>query len=119
MVREAEEDQADAEDDCGDRNDPRESTDGAAQDERESGGERSDADRAHEEAEGVRAAVKDLGGEDRHEHHEGPSHEAEQREEQKDGADGNESGNVGPAFFQLSESGGSVRVAHRCGARAS
>ena len=44
-------------------------------------------------------------GEDGHQHDEGHAHQADQREEHEDGADGKEAGDVLPAFFELLEHG--------------
>ena len=50
---------------------------------------------------------KCFAGEDWHQHHEGPAHEAKKREEHEDGADGRGANHVRPSLTELRE--------HRCG----
>ena len=53
----------------------------------------------------MRAAMEDLGGEDGHQDDKGHSHEADHGEQKQDGADGDESGDVGPAGLQFCDGG--------------
>src|SRR5208282_3842221 len=66
----------------------------------EGGDERADSGGAHEQAEGVRASVEGLAGEDGQQHGVGHAKEADHGEQQ-DGADGDRSGDVGEAFGEL------------------
>ena len=101
QVRESQSDEADAEDRGSDRNHLQEAAHGSAHDEGQGGNERSHPHGTHQKPESVRTAVQHLGREDGHEHHEGPSHEADQREQQEDGADRKRRDDVVPTLAQL------------------
>ena len=70
------------------------------------GGERSAAGGAHEEAERMRGAVQNSRREDRHQRGVGHAHQADDGEQDEDGADGRHVADIGPAGAEVFEDGG-------------
>ena len=106
-------DERQAEQDHRGQDDPAEAADAAARGQEQRAGQGAHAERRHEQAEGVRAAVEDVGGEDRHEHGEGHAHHADDADEEQQRADRREAEGVAQAVPQLAQHGPSLAASRR------